>query len=97
MTFSVDFKKEISQMIADFLQETKNNSYKLITQETGLLSEHPQDFNFGHGLGYLEGIISTNFLSQYGREMTLKENMEMRDEIAKIAIKYKELIFKGGI
>ncbi len=97
MTLSEEFKKTALEMINDFLQQTKQNSYQLIVQDKGFLSNNPQDFNFGYGLGYLEGVISTNFLVQNDRQMELEENLELRTLIAKIAPEYKELIFKGGI
>lgn len=97
MVLSEEFKEFALTMIKDFLRETKQNSYQLMVQDKGMLSDHPQDFNFGYGLGYLEGVIATNFLIQNNTQMELKENLELRALIGNIVPEYKELIFKGGI
>jgi len=96
MVLSKEFIESTQEMIDGFIEDIRRNSYQLITQDIGLLSDHPQDFNFGHGLGFLTGSISMNFTFTFDRQMNLEEHLEIQTLIAKIAPEYKKLIFKGG-
>ena len=75
------------------MEQFTATSNELIYTEQGILSDHPQDFNLGSALGFLEGTISTAFTNMYKRQMTQEENFEIRKMVSKIAPKVKQLIF----
>jgi len=93
MTLSEEFKSFVQEGIDQFMDQFTATSNELIYTEQGILSDHPEDFNLGWALGFLEGTISIAFTNRYGRQMTKEENFEIRKMISKIASKVKQLIF----
>jgi len=93
MTLSEEFQTVTQEGIDQFLEQFTATSNELIHTEQGFLSDHPQDFNLGSALGFLEGTISAAFTNMYKRQMTQEENFEIRKMISKIAPKIKQLIF----
>ena len=96
MALSEEFKNIAQEGISEFLEDFRARSNELMYAESGILSEHPQDYNFGHTLGYLEGVISTQFTSMHQKSMTHEENFELRRMLAVIAPEIKQLIFDAG-
>ena len=93
MTLSEKFKTIAQEGVDQFLEQFTATSNELIHTEQGILSEHPQDFNLGSALGFLEGTLSTIFTNMHERQMTHEENFEIRKMISKIAPEIKQLIF----
>ena len=93
MTLSAEFKIVAQEGVDQFLEQFTASSNELIHTEQGVLSEHPQDFNLGSALGFLEGSISVVFTNMNKKQMTQEENLEIRKMISKIAPKIKQLIF----
>lgn len=93
MTLPEEFKSFAQEGIDQFMEQFTATSNELIYTEQGIISDHPQDFNLGAALGFLEGTISTAFTNMYSRQMTKEENVEIRKMISKIAPKVKQLIF----
>jgi len=93
MSLSEEFRNIAQEGIIEFLEDFRTRSNELMYTSKGLLSEHPQDFNFGHTMGYLEGVLSTQFTSMYQRSMTFEENLEIRKMLSKIASEIRQLIF----
>lgn len=93
MTLPQEFKSFAQESINQFMEQFTAASNELIYTEQGILSDHPQDFNLGYALGYLEGTISVAFTNMHSRQMTQEENFEIRKMISKIASKVKQLIF----
>ena len=93
MTLPEEFKSFAQEGIDQFMEQFTATSNELIYTEQGILSDHPQDFNLGWALGFLEGTISMEFTNMYRKQMTKEENFEIRKMISKIAPKVKQLIF----
>ena len=93
MVLSEEFKNIAKDGIDQYLEEFRVSSNELMYAKEGTLSNHPQDFNFGYAVGYLEGILSTQFTSMYKKSMTLEENLELRRMLAMAVIEIKQLIF----
>ena len=93
MILPEEFKSFAQECIDQFMEQFTATSDELIYIEQGILSDHPQDFNLGAALGFLEGTTSTAFTNMYRRQMTKEENFEIRRMIGKIAPKVKQLIF----
>lgn len=93
MTLPEEFKSFAQEGIDQFMEQFTATSNELIYTEQGILSDHPEDFNLGWALGFLEGTISIAFTNRCGRQMTKEESFEIRKMINKIAPKVKQLIF----
>jgi len=93
MALEKEFKSFAQESIDQFIEQFTVTSNELIYTEQGILSKHPQDFNLGYALGFLEGTISTAFTNRYGKQMTQKENFEIRNMIGEIVTEVKQLIF----
>jgi len=93
MTLSKEFKTIAQEGVEQFLEEFTASSNELIYTEKGILSEHPQDYNVGWALGFLEGTISSQYSHMYNEHMTQEDNFEIRRMISKIAPIIKQLIF----
>jgi hypothetical protein len=93
MVLSEEFKNIAQQGIDKFLEHYRANADKLLYIKKGISSDHPQDYNFGHSMGYLEGILSSRFKNMHKRDMLPDENFELREMLAKIMPEIKQLIF----
>ena len=93
MILTKTFINSSQNVIKLFLKDEKLNYHQLITKKQDHLSIRPRDFNFGYHLGFIEGVLSTQFNFENNRKMNPQENLELRKLITKKLPVYKKLIF----
>jgi len=92
MIFTDDFKKIIQDQIYQFLNDTNSLYHMIENPDSSLLTEHLPDYNIGYGIGYVEGILITRFVTNYSRLMNPKETMELKILMYKFGLQLKMMI-----
>ena len=77
MTLSEEFKTFAQEGVDQFLEQFTVSSNELIHTEQGILSDHPQDFNLGWALGFLEGSGSDGRIIVNAGKISYREFFEM--------------------
>lgn len=93
MSLPEEFANRAEQFIDLFVKQFTATSHEIKNPSPDKVSEHPEDFDLGYSLGFLEGVISDMFATQYGRWVKQEENEEIRKMISKVTPKMKQLIF----
>ena len=96
VALSDEFKTMVNDVLLAYVEDFKLHANEMVHTEKGLLSDDPQDFNTGHAVGFLEGMISTRFNLTHARSMNWEENKELRQMLVDPALEIKKIIFNAG-